>query len=241
MMGRFETGIAAAVCLSALMGGAAPAQSEAGEPSSPKLVLVQHVETAGDSAKEPSIVEGPDGTLYVSGFGKRADGQPQQVPRLWKSTDRGATWTCADIGSAGITGNSDVSLAVAGDGTLYLVELEFDPKAGEGVHVACGADTRLPPIGAEFTAAVLRVFPALQRPVRSETVSVDGFRGELVVFEFEGLRPVLSVTESPCGLVDGVGVGFWGIAMEAPSCVFTSGFAGARGDRGAKPEKQDSF
>jgi hypothetical protein len=50
------------------------------------------VETVADSAKEPSIVEGPDGTLFVTGFGKLADGQPQQVPRLWKSTaSRAAT------------------------------------------------------------------------------------------------------------------------------------------------------
>lgn len=104
------------------------------------LRLVRHVEVAGDLAKEPSVVEAPDGTLFASGFGKLEDGQPQQVPRLWKSTDQGASWTCRDIGNAaeGITANSDVSLAAAPNGALYLVELEFDPKAGEGIHVVAG-------------------------------------------------------------------------------------------------------
>ncbi|HEX3662272.1 MAG TPA: sialidase family protein [Acidobacteriaceae bacterium] len=134
----FDRVIAAAVCLSALMGSQAMAQSGAGAAAFPRLVLMQHVEIAGDSAKEPSLVEGPDGTLYVSGFGKLSNGKPQQAPRLWKSTDHGASWTRMNIGDAGITANSDVSLAVARDGSLYLVELEFDPKAGEGVHVVAG-------------------------------------------------------------------------------------------------------
>ena len=137
-MRRCAIWTAAALCFSGPTGGNALAQGAASQPSSSRLVLVQHVEIAGDLAKEPSLVESADGTLYVSGFGKLADGHPQQRPRLWKSVDRGATWTCTEIGDAGITGNSDVGLAVARDGTLYLVELEYDPKAGEGVHVVAG-------------------------------------------------------------------------------------------------------
>ncbi|MGA7522844.1 MAG: sialidase family protein [Acidobacteriaceae bacterium] len=137
-MCRFDRWTAAALCLCVMAAGKAASQSSATARPAHGVVLVQHVETAGDSAKEPSLAEGPDGTLYVSGFGKLADGQPQQVPRLWKSTDRGATWTCTNIVNAGITGNSDVSLAVARDGAVYLVELEYDPKAGQGVHVIAG-------------------------------------------------------------------------------------------------------
>ncbi|MGB7135827.1 MAG: sialidase family protein [Acidobacteriaceae bacterium] len=43
----------------------------------------------------------------------------------------------------GATGNSDVSLAVAPDGTLYFVQLLFDPRTATGVHVALGVTRNL--------------------------------------------------------------------------------------------------
>jgi BNR/Asp-box repeat len=129
--------ITAALCVAALAGATAFAQTPAASaPPASKLILVRQVQVVGDLAKEPAIVEHPNGTLFVSGYGVLAGGQPQQTPRLWKSTDHGATWTAVKI--AGATGNSDVSLAVAPDGTLYLVQLLFDPKAGDGVHVTIG-------------------------------------------------------------------------------------------------------
>ena len=112
-----------------------------GGPVTSESVLVQHVDNVDEPAREPSIVEHPDGTLFVSGYG----GLPpffrlQQVPRLWKSTDHGATWTRVNVGSEadGALANSDVSLAVASDGTLYFATMEFDNEAREGKHVVIG-------------------------------------------------------------------------------------------------------
>ncbi len=138
--------MATALCLLALLGGNALSQNaKTARSFDSELVLVQHVETVGDSAKEPGIVEAPDGTLFVTGFGKLADGQTQKLPRLWKSTDHGEIWTSVNTGKVADdpTANSDVSLAVAGDGTLYLVQLEFDPKAVEGVHIIAGISSDL--------------------------------------------------------------------------------------------------
>ena len=61
------------------------------------------------------LVEHPDRTLFVSG-----DGEP--VPRLWRSNDACATWSCVNLGSeaGGAVGNTDVDLAVGANGTLYF-------------------------------------------------------------------------------------------------------------------------
>jgi len=105
-----------------------------------RLVVAQHVENLDQLAREPSIVEHPDGTLFVSGYGRPVEGSSQRVPRLWKSADHGATWTRVNVGTEadGAVANSDVSLAVAGDGTLYFATMEFDRNAGEGVHIEVG-------------------------------------------------------------------------------------------------------
>ncbi|MGA8506417.1 MAG: tetratricopeptide repeat protein [Candidatus Sulfotelmatobacter sp.] len=108
---------------------------------SARLNLTAHVDFLGGLAREPMIVEHPDGTLFVSGYsGDRASGPPQTVPRLWKSTDRGSTWNAVNVGAEvdGAIGNSDVDLAVSRDGTLYFVTMGFDNKAFEGKHVAIG-------------------------------------------------------------------------------------------------------
>jgi hypothetical protein len=106
-----------------------------------KLNVTTHVDFLGGLAREPMIVEHPDGTLFVSGYaGDRGAGPPQTVPRLWKSTDHGSTWNAVNVGTEldGAAGNSDVDLAVSRDGTLYFVSMGFDNKAFEGKHVAVG-------------------------------------------------------------------------------------------------------
>ncbi len=134
--------IATALCLTALAGGHSFTQvpAKAGRFPASKLILIQHVEVAGDSAREPAIVEHPNGNLFVSGYGVLADGRPQQVPTVWKSADHGESWTRVDVGGTadGAVGNSDVSLSVARNGALYLAELEFDPKVMAGVRVTVG-------------------------------------------------------------------------------------------------------
>lgn len=97
------------------------------------LVMANPVEHLGLRAREPMVVEHPDGTLFVSGFG-------ELVPTLWRSRDRGATWAQVNVGTEaeGAIGNSDVDLAVAGNGTLYFVTMVFDRKALEGRQVSIG-------------------------------------------------------------------------------------------------------
>jgi len=120
------------------LGQSASAQTHS---ASARLDSTAHVDFVGGLAREPMIVEDPDGTFFVSGYaGDRASGPPQAVPRLWKSTDHGATWSAVNVGAEvdGAIGNSDVDLAVSRDGALYFVSMGFDIKAFEGTHVAVG-------------------------------------------------------------------------------------------------------
>jgi hypothetical protein len=75
------------------------------------LVQIQHVDYTYGAAREPSIVQHSNGRLFVAGYGKGLGGEEQRVPRLWKSTDQGTA------------ANSDVSLAMAPDGTLYYATM----------------------------------------------------------------------------------------------------------------------
>jgi len=79
------------------------------------------------------LVEHPSGAIFVSGYGSG-------TPRLWKSTDLGASWRVVDVGTEanGAVGNSDVSLATASDGTIYFAVMTYDRKANEGVQIAVG-------------------------------------------------------------------------------------------------------
>jgi hypothetical protein len=85
-------------------------------------------------AREPMMAEHPNGTLFVTGYGAPA-------PNLWKSTDRGTTWTTVNVGTEaqGAIGNSDVELAMAPDGTLYFIAMSYNRKTYEGTGIAVGA------------------------------------------------------------------------------------------------------
>jgi hypothetical protein len=97
------------------------------------------VDHVGEAAREPAIIECPDGTLFVSGYGA-PPGKVQTAPHLWKSTDRGVTWQAVPVGGVndGALANSDVSLAVAPDGVICLASMQFDRKTAEGVHIVIG-------------------------------------------------------------------------------------------------------
>lgn len=97
------------------------------------LTLSAPVEHVDKMAREAMIVEHPDGTLFVTGYG-------EDTPVLFKSGDKGRTWTSVNVGTpaAGAVGNSDVDLAVAPDGTLYFVAMTFDRKTFEGTAIAIG-------------------------------------------------------------------------------------------------------
>jgi ketosteroid isomerase-like protein len=93
-------------------------------------------------AREPMIVEHPDGSLFVTGYGAAfMSGKEVDVPPLWKSSDGGTTWSRVNVGTMkdGAVGNSDPDLAVAPDGTLYFAALVFDSKAMEGKQISIGA------------------------------------------------------------------------------------------------------
>jgi hypothetical protein len=105
------------------------------------LTLAAPIDHLDMVAREPMIVEHPDGTLFVAGFGASRVGQKSKdEPTLWKSRDGGATWIRVDVGAEadGAIGNSDVDLAASADGTLYFVNLLFDEKKGEGKQVSIG-------------------------------------------------------------------------------------------------------
>jgi hypothetical protein len=101
------------------------------------LESVDHVEHL---AREPAIRQHPNGNLFVTGYAADREPEPQTVPRLWKSKDGGTTWSLVNVGGEkeGALANSDVSLAIAPDGTIYLASMRFDVKAGEGVHIVVG-------------------------------------------------------------------------------------------------------
>ena len=100
------------------------------------LALAQHVEHIDVWGREPMVVQHPNGTLFVAGYGS-----PR--PTLWKSADHGATWSRVDVGTEadGAVGNSDVDLAVATDGTLYFASMLFDRTTFEGRQIAIGVST----------------------------------------------------------------------------------------------------
>ena len=97
------------------------------------LIVADPMDHLDTLAREPMVVEHPDGTLFVSGYGASA-------PTLWKSSDHGVNWMRVHVGSEsdGALGNSDVDLAVAPDGTLYFVAMVFDREAAEGRSISIG-------------------------------------------------------------------------------------------------------
>lgn len=115
--------IVAAALLLALANGCTSTVAVAGR--------VDHIDVVG---REPMLAEHPDGTLFVAGYG-----EPR--PTLWKSSDRGVTWSRVDVGTEadGAIGNSDVDLAISPDGTLWFASMLYDRTANEGRQIAIGA------------------------------------------------------------------------------------------------------
>jgi hypothetical protein len=105
------------------------------------LTLAAPVNHLDVLACEPMIVEHPDGTLFVAGYGASDQtGKKTDEPTLWKSRDGGTTWARVNVETEadGAVGNSDVDLAVAGDGTLYFATLVYDVKADAGQQIGLG-------------------------------------------------------------------------------------------------------
>ncbi|MBP1599370.1 MAG: repeat-like domain, partial [Acidobacteria bacterium] len=115
-------------------------------------------------AREPMIVEHPNGTLFVSGFGAAfRSGKRTDEATLWKSGDGGTTWARVNVGTVadGVAGNSDVDLAVARDGTLYFANLVYDEKANQGKQISVGVSRDA---GASWKWTLLSKTPFDDRP-----------------------------------------------------------------------------
>jgi hypothetical protein len=151
---RRSASLVVALALCAACGrDVAPAAS----PSAPaSLVLADSVDHIDALAREPMVVRHPSGALFVTGYW-------DSLPPVWKSVDRGATWSRVVVGANadGAAGNSDSDLAVAPDGTLYLATLVFDRKllTGASVQVAVSRD-----VGATWKWTELSRTPGDDRP-----------------------------------------------------------------------------
>lgn len=106
----------------------------ASTPPATSLVLTQRADHIDVAGREPMLAEDARGTLFVAGYGS-------PTPTLWKSGDRGATWSRVNVGSEadGAIGNSDVDLAISPDGTLYFASMLFDRTVFEGRQISIGA------------------------------------------------------------------------------------------------------
>ena len=125
-----------AIASLALVAAALAAGCASPPPQATSLVVAQRVENLDVIAREPMFVEHPGGALFAAGYW-----EPR--PTLWKSNDRGATWSRVDVGTEeqGAIGNSDVDLAVAADGTLYFAAMTYDRTANEGRQIAVGVSS----------------------------------------------------------------------------------------------------
>ncbi len=139
----FWTGVTA-LCLAAMMGcrRSGDVDRAAFETTPPwTLTLAAPIDHLDVVAREPMIVEHPDGTLFVGGYGAAfMSGKETDEATLWESRDGGTTWARVNVGAKadGVAGNSDVDLAVAPDGTLYFATLVFDGQKNEGKQISLG-------------------------------------------------------------------------------------------------------
>jgi Tol biopolymer transport system component len=122
------------------------------------LILAAPIDHLDVVAREPMILEHPDGSLFVGGFGaSRMKEIRTDELTLWRSRDGGTTWARINVGpgaprAQGAVGNSDMDLAVAPDGTLYFVTLFFDVEKYEGRQVCVGVSKD---VGATWTWTLL--------------------------------------------------------------------------------------
>src|SRR2546426_12661108 len=78
----------ALLCALTVNGACTHGRGAAGLGATPNgiLTVAQRVDHLDVLSREPMVVQHPDGSLFVAGYG-----EPR--PTLWKSHDSGATWT----------------------------------------------------------------------------------------------------------------------------------------------------
>ncbi|MGE0555787.1 MAG: sialidase family protein [Gemmatimonadales bacterium] len=128
---RRRAALVALLSIAALGCGDSASAPERPEPTS--VVLVDSSHSVGLLAREPMLASHPNGTWFVGGYGDPG-------PKLFRSDDRGASWSQVEVGTEadGAVANSDVDLAVGPDGTLYYMSMGFDRTTFEGTHVVMG-------------------------------------------------------------------------------------------------------
>ena len=121
--------------LASCTGGSEERAAPTGVPAPARLTLEGPIRHLDALAREPMVVEHPDGALFVTGYESR-----NESPALWTSTNGGTAWERVAVGTPadGAVGNSCVDLAVAPDGTLYFITMGFVSPPGEGTHIAVG-------------------------------------------------------------------------------------------------------
>ena len=129
-----ERAIGSAAALALCIGCATPVSRSSDPRASGTLRVAQRVEHLDRAAREPMVVQHPNGTLFVAGYFN------DSIPTLYESGDGGATWHRVNVGAdAKGAGNSDVDLAIARDGTLYFISMVYDRQKNEGTRISIGA------------------------------------------------------------------------------------------------------
>ncbi|MFK8042379.1 sialidase family protein [Congregibacter sp.] len=135
------TDLKSLLLLSTYMAVSAITQAEV-ETQTAALELQSRTDHLDTLAREPMIVQHPDGALFVSGYPSQVTGRDWTVPPLlWRSDDDGKSWKRGDVGSkeSGAQGNSDVDLSIGPKGTLYMTSMGFNRETRAGTHIAIGA------------------------------------------------------------------------------------------------------
>lgn len=86
--------IRSVLCIAVLLAAACNTPRVQPVPTSIRIVDSSQVvsSSVADLAREPMIVEHPNGTLFVSGY-------MDPRPKMWKSADKGCTWERVNLGT----------------------------------------------------------------------------------------------------------------------------------------------
>ena len=110
-----------------------------------ELLVVNKVDHLATLAREPMVVQHPNGTLFVAGYRNQSD-----APQLWKSSDLGKNWESVDVGNFedGAQGNSDADLYIDQEGNIFFLSMtyskvpedqpDFDMSTLKGEQVVVG-------------------------------------------------------------------------------------------------------
>lgn len=126
-MRRSVLAISAALLLAGCIGGLTSPESDGSTEPTPDLggpIGAVDISTTWPGA-EPVIDAGPQGTLYVEGVGtyQPDDGPSRGVNKVFRSLDRGETWTDVTPQGPGQEETGDGYLAVGPDGTVYAANV----------------------------------------------------------------------------------------------------------------------